>query len=78
MMAPIYEELATTFKSKAKFYEVFLDEHKELFTHYDINEYPTIIFFMNGEPVEQIKGTAAKKMVAEKIETVLSSDYIQN
>ena len=31
MMAPIYEELATTFKSKAKFYEVFLEEHKELF-----------------------------------------------
>ena len=71
MIAPIVEELAEEFDGKAKITKVNTDEQQDIAVKYGIRSIPTIMFFKDGEMVEQMVGAASKQAFADKINSLL-------
>jgi len=67
MIAPVIEELAEDFDGKANICKVNTDEQQEIAGKYGIRSIPTILFFKDGEMVDQMVGAASKDVFAEKI-----------
>ncbi|KIM06717.1 MAG: thioredoxin [Sulfurovum sp. FS08-3] len=72
MIAPIIEELAENFEGKAKICKVNTDEQQEIAAKYGIRSIPTILFFKDGQMVDQMVGAASKDVFAEKINKQLA------
>ena len=71
MIAPVVDELAKEFEGKANICKVNTDEQQEIAAKYGIRSIPTILFFKDGEMVDQMVGAASKDVFAEKINTQL-------
>lgn len=71
MVAPTVAELAIEYEGKAKFVKVNTDENQDLATRYKIRGIPTLMFFKNGEMVDQIIGAVPKKQLKAKLDTLL-------
>jgi thioredoxin 1 len=71
MIAPVIEELAESFEGKANICKVNTDEEQEIATQYGIRSIPTIMFFKDGELVDQMVGAASKQAFEEKINSLL-------
>ena len=61
MLAPFLDELATEYEGKAKIAKINVDDHQELAVRYRINSIPTLLFFKNGQIVDQVVGMKSKK-----------------
>ena len=72
MIAPVVEELAEDFEGKATIAKVNTDEEQDIAVKYGIRSIPSILFFKNGEMVDQMVGAASKEAFAEKIDALLS------
>jgi len=72
MIAPVVEELAEDFDGKAKICKVNTDEQQEISVKYGIRSIPAILFFKDGELVDQVVGAASKDAFAEKINAQLA------
>jgi thioredoxin-like negative regulator of GroEL len=51
---PIFEKCA--FNTSVQYYRMMVDEFPQLCEKYQIEIYPTIIFFKNGKPVRRLDG----------------------
>ncbi len=71
MIAPVIEELAESFEGKANICKVNTDEEQDIATKYGIRSIPTILFFKDGEIVDQMVGAASKQAFEEKINSLL-------
>ena len=71
MIAPVIEELAEDFEGKAKICKVNTDEQQEIAVQYGIRSIPAILFFKNGEIVDQMIGAASKDAFADKLKALL-------
>jgi len=71
MIAPVIEELAAEFDGKAKICKVNTDEEQDIAVKYGIRSIPTILFFKNGEVVDQMVGAASKQAFADKLNSLL-------
>jgi len=71
MIAPVIEELAEDFDGKANICKVNTDEQQEIAGKYGIRSIPTILFFKDGEMVDQMVGAASKDVFADKINSHL-------
>jgi thioredoxin 1 len=71
MIAPVIEELASEFEGKANICKVNTDEEQDIAVKYGIRSIPTILFFKNGEVVEQMVGAASKQAFADKLNALL-------
>lgn len=71
MIAPVIEELATEYEGKANICKVNTDEEQDIAVKYGIRSIPTILFFKNGEVVEQMVGAASKQAFADKLNALL-------
>ena len=72
MIAPVIEELAESYEGKANICKVNTDEEQEIAGKYGIRSIPTIIFFKNGEMVDQMVGAASKQAFEEKLNSLLA------
>ncbi|MFK5976434.1 MAG: thioredoxin [Sulfurovum sp.] len=72
MIAPIIEELAEDFEGKATIAKVNTDEEQDISVKYGIRSIPAILFFKDGEVVDQMIGAASKDAFAEKINAILA------
>ncbi len=72
MIAPVIEELAVDFDGKAAICKVNTDEQQEIAVKYGIRSIPAILFFKDGEMVDQMIGAASKDQFSEKINALLS------
>jgi len=70
MLAPVIEELAEDFDGKAKICKVNTDEEQEIAVKYGIRSIPTILFFKDGELVDQMVGASSKQVLADKINSL--------
>ena len=71
MIAPVIEELAEEYEGKAKIAKVNTDENQEIAVKYGIRSIPAIMFFKDGELVDQMIGAASKEAFAEKLNNIL-------
>ena len=67
MITPIIEELAEEFDGRATIAKVNTDEEQGLAVRYGIRSIPAILFFKNGEVVDQMVGAASKDAFATKL-----------
>ena len=67
MIAPLLDEVAKELPDKVKIVKVNVDNEQQLAQQYGIYNIPTLLFFKGGAVREQVVGTAAKKVLVEKI-----------
>ena len=67
MIAPLLDEIAKELPGKVKIVKVNVDQEQQLAQQYGIYNIPTLLFFKGGTVREQVVGTAAKKVLVEKI-----------
>lgn len=71
MVAPTVEELSKEYEGKAKFAKVNTDENPDLASRYKIRGIPTLMFFKNGQIVDQVVGAVPKAQLKAKIDSLL-------
>lgn len=69
-IAPSIEELAVKYKGKVKVGKLNVDEEPTSASSLGIRALPTLLFFKNGQVVEQIVGAVAK----DKIDAIIQSN----
>ena len=70
-IGPIIEELAGTFKDKIKFTRCNVDDNPVTPSKYGIRSIPTLIFYKEGNVVEQVIGIVTKSKLEETINSIL-------
>lgn len=67
MIAPLLDEIARELPDKVKIVKVNVETEPQIAQQYGIYNIPTLLFFKDGKVIEQVVGTAAKKVLVEKI-----------
>ena len=65
MIAPILEQLAEEYKGKAKVAKLDVDSNIRTATRFNVRSIPTILFFKDGQLVDQIVGAVPKPRLEE-------------
>src|SRR5688572_24021829 len=60
MIGPVVDEIADAKAGKAKVGKVNVDDEQNVAMRYKINSIPAILFFKNGEVVDQVVGAVPK------------------
>ena len=69
-IGPRVEDLANAFGEKVKFAKCNVDNSPVTPSKYGIKAIPTLIFFKNGDVVEQITGMVAKAKLEEALNKI--------
>ena len=70
MIAPMIEELAGQFEGRAKVAKMDVDQNPHTAMQFGIRSIPTLLFFKDGQVVDQLIGASSKKALAEKLESL--------
>ena len=70
MIAPMIEELAGQFEGRAKVAKMDVDQNPRTAMQFGIRSIPTLLFFKDGQVVDQLIGASSKKALAEKLESL--------
>ncbi len=71
MVAPVLETISEELAGKAKIVKVDVDECNDLSVQYKILSVPTLLFFKDGQVVDQIIGAVPKNVMTEKLEALM-------
>jgi len=72
MLAPVLEDIAKEYDGKGfKVGKVNIEENEPLANEYHIMNIPTMLFFKNGEIVEQMSGFMPKEELKKKIDSLI-------
>ncbi|HIY44647.1 thioredoxin [uncultured Helicobacter sp.] len=71
MLSPVIDKLAEEFEGKAKICKVNTDEQEELSAQFGIRSIPTMLFFKNGEVVDQMVGATSEQVLKDKLNALL-------
>ncbi|MCK8828239.1 thioredoxin [Natroniella acetigena] len=69
-VAPVLDEIANEYQNKVKVVKVNVDDNQNLAQEYQVTSIPNIIFFKEGEQVEQQVGFASKDGLMSKIDSI--------
>ncbi len=73
IVAPTVEELSKEYAGKVKFMKLNTDDNPEIATKYKIMGIPTLMFFKDGQKVDQIVGAVPKLHLKAKIDSLLNT-----
>lgn len=73
IVAPIFEDLASSYKDVINFYKIDIEEERVIAYEYCIMDLPTILFFQDGQVIDHVSGLTSKNILKEKIETALTA-----
>jgi thioredoxin 1 len=71
IVAPVVEELAKEYEGKVTFAKVNTDENSDIAGKYNIRGIPTLMFFKDGNVLDQIVGAVPKAQLKSKIDSFL-------
>jgi len=67
-VTPLVEEIAKEYEGKFKVAKLNVDEGGKTATNYGVMSIPTLMFFKNGQVLEQIVGSVTKAELKQKLE----------
>jgi thioredoxin 1 len=70
---PIVEELADDWAEKVRVLHLDIDDNANTTMKYGVMGVPTLILFVNGEPVERMTGFVPKAKIVDKLSPHLSA-----
>ena len=70
-IAPIIDELAGDYDGRARVVKINANENYQAASDYGITAVPSILYFKNGEVVDQQMGMVSKDIYAEKLDNLL-------
>ncbi len=72
MIAPILEEVAAEMSDQVKITKLDVDSNSQTAGKYNIMSIPSLLFFKNGEVVDQVVGAIPKAQLVARLEKVLA------
>jgi len=72
MVAPIVDEISKEYAGKLKVLKLNTDENPDVAGRYKIMGIPTLMFFKNGERVDQVVGAVPKAQLKTKVDSLLA------
>jgi thioredoxin 1 len=73
MIAPHVEEASNIYSGKLKVGKIDVDNNHRIASQYSIMSIPAVMFFKNGEVVDQIIGAVPRKALFDRIDKILAS-----
>ena len=70
IIAPIIEKLSVELEGRAKIGKVDVDHNPQTAMNFGIRSIPTLLFFKNGQVVDQLVGAVHKKVLLSKLEAL--------
>ena len=67
ILAPVLEQIHDDFNGRIKIGWLNTEAHIETAAEYGIKEIPTLLFFKNGQVVDQIIGMAPRQVIADRL-----------
>jgi thioredoxin 1 len=74
LITPAIAELASDFAGVAKVGKLNIDDFVQVATQYNIQAIPTLLFFKDGQVVDQSVGVVRKEAIAEKLNTLVQEN----
>jgi thioredoxin 1 len=71
MLEPILGELAGEYNGKVRFGKVNIDQEQGLAAQFNVSAVPTLLFFKQGEVVDQRRGLKSKAELKQSLDRVL-------
>jgi len=72
MIAPAVEEIASEYEGKVKVGKLDVDSNPNVAARFGIRSIPTLLIVKDGKVAEQIIGAVPKKVITEKLDSVLA------
>jgi thioredoxin 1 len=71
IISPVFEELSKSYAGMAGFFSIDVEQEAGVEKEFGVQEFPTILFFLNGELVDHAIGLMPKNVLIAKIEKAL-------
>jgi len=72
MVSPIVDEISAEYQGKLKVVKLNTDENPDVASKYRIMGIPTLMFFKNGQTIDQIVGAVPKPQLKAKVDALLA------
>jgi len=66
MLEPVVKQLSQDWDGKVKFVKMDVDDNSNLAVKYGVMGVPTLILFVNGNPVQRLSGYQPKERIISK------------
>jgi thioredoxin 1 len=70
MIAPLLDEIAKEKAGTVKIGKVDIDQNQSLSLKYNVRAIPTLLFFKNGQVVDQVTGMTSKKDLLGRVDAI--------
>ena len=72
MIAPLVEKMAKEYQDKVKVGRLNVDKNPNIAAKYGIRGIPTLLFFKNGQVVDQVVGVTPEYILNEKLKNLIN------
>ena len=66
MLEPVVKQLSQEWEGKVKIVKVDVDDNSKVAMQYGVMGVPTLILFVNGEPIQRMSGYQSKERIISK------------
>ena len=73
MLSPVLDKVASRFEGKLKVVKCNIEENKEIADKYAIYSIPNLVFFRDGQVINQAVGYMVEEELADKVTEVIGS-----
>jgi len=73
-IAPLIEEVAADFQGRAKVGKLDVDDNSSLAMQYGIRGIPALLFFKDGQVVDQLVGVVSKQVIIDKLNALAAEE----